>query len=157
MEHSRITVFAGHYGSGKTTVAVNYAVSLKNAGKNVSICDVDIVNPYYRVHDFKPLLESHGVEVISSDFANTNLDVPAVPAGMRAVFDRPERHFVIDLGGDERGALALGQYNDLLNSEKSMEMLMVVNPYRPMSADVAGLREIKDEIEAACGCCSHSP
>ncbi|MCL2461913.1 MAG: hypothetical protein FWF44_04545, partial [Defluviitaleaceae bacterium] len=87
----------------------------------------------------------------SPEFANTNLDIPVIPASIRSVFDMPERRFVIDLGGDERGALALGQYGDLLNKEKSLEMLMVVNPYRPMSADVGGLREIKEEIEAACG------
>ncbi|MCL2352798.1 MAG: hypothetical protein FWC55_09740 [Firmicutes bacterium] len=151
MDFKRVTIFAGHYGSGKTTVAVNCALSLAKSGAGVSVCDADIVNPYFRVHDFKALLEDNGAEVISSVFANTNLDVPAVPAGLSAVFDRPDRRFIIDLGGDERGALALGRHRDRLNGEKSLDMLLVFNTYRPLSSDVAGLLEIKNEIEAASG------
>ena len=80
MEHTRLTLFAGHYGSGKTNIAVNYALLLANEGKKVCIADLDIVNPYFRTKDSAEVLEKAGVELISPQFANTNVDLPALPA-----------------------------------------------------------------------------
>ena len=48
MKFKRLTLMAGHYGSGKTNIAVNLAMMLKKAGEDVVIADLDIVNPYYR-------------------------------------------------------------------------------------------------------------
>ena len=45
MDSKRLTLFAGHYGSGKTNIAVNYALRLADEGKKVCIADLDIVNP----------------------------------------------------------------------------------------------------------------
>ena len=71
LSYKRTTVFAGHYGSGKTNVAVNYALWLKNFEKNVSVADLDIVNPYFRTKDSAKVLEKSGIMLISSEFANT--------------------------------------------------------------------------------------
>ena len=76
----RVTIFAGHYGSGKTNIAVNYALSLVREGKEVTIADLDIVNPYYRTKDSSEILAANGIELIRSPYANTNVDVPALPA-----------------------------------------------------------------------------
>ena len=35
LEDKRLTLFAGHYGSGKTNIAVNYAKKLKSEGGSV--------------------------------------------------------------------------------------------------------------------------
>ena len=80
MENKRVTLFAGHYGSGKTNIAVNYALWLKQYKEKVSIADLDIVNPYFRTKDSMAVLAENGVELISSEFANSNVDVPALPA-----------------------------------------------------------------------------
>ena len=48
MSEKRVTLFAGHYGSGKTNIAVNYAKLLAAKGLAVTLADLDIVNPYFR-------------------------------------------------------------------------------------------------------------
>ena len=80
MESKRITVFAGHYGSGKTNIAVNYALKLREKFDKVNIADLDIVNPYFRSKDSEKYLEEKGIHLISSEYANSNVDVPAIPA-----------------------------------------------------------------------------
>ena len=80
MKHKRLTLFAGHYGSGKTNIAVNYALHLAGEGKKVCIADLDIVNPYFRTKDSAQVLKDAGVHLISPTFANTNVDLPALPA-----------------------------------------------------------------------------
>ena len=74
----RINIFAGHYGSGKTNIAVNYALSLKEMKEKVSIADLDIVNPYFRTKDSASVLKEKGIRLISSEFANTNVDTPEI-------------------------------------------------------------------------------
>ena len=76
MEHKRLTLFAGHYGSGKTNIAVNYALELARSGKKVCIADLDIVNPYFRTADSAKELEQAGIDLISPKFANSNVDLP---------------------------------------------------------------------------------
>ena len=76
----RLTLFAGHYGSGKTNIALNYARSLhRDQGLPVTIADLDIVNPYFRTKDSEQQLSAEGIGLICSPFANSNLDVPAMP------------------------------------------------------------------------------
>ncbi len=60
----RVTLFSGHYGSGKTNVAVNYAVKLKENGLDCAIIDLDIVNPYFRTKDSAERLKRAGVETV---------------------------------------------------------------------------------------------
>jgi hypothetical protein len=149
MEHKRLTVFAGHYGSGKTNLAVNYALCLASEGKRVVIADLDIVNPYFRTKDSELELRAAGVEVISPRFANSNVDLPALPAeSYRLISDRSV-YGVIDLGGDDRGAYALGRFADAIREENDFRMALVVNCYRPMTETVEGLVEILHEIEGA--------
>lgn len=151
MEHKRLTLFAGHYGSGKTNIAVNYSLHLAKMGLPVTVADLDIVNPYFRTKDSAKVLESAGIELISSPFANSNLDVPAMPPEVyRLVADRT-RFGVLDIGGDDRGALALGRYVPMILEENNYEMLFVINKFRPLTRDVDGTMEVMAEIEEACG------
>lgn len=147
----RITIFAGHYGSGKTTLAIKYALHLKEQGLDVTIVDLDIVNPYFRAADKKDELEKYGIELIASDYANTNVDFPAIPSSVYSVIDNKSKHVVIDLGGDDRGAYALGRYKDKILEENNYAMLMVINIYRPLTSNVDDLLQIKQEIETAGG------
>lgn len=147
MIKKRITVFSGHYGSGKTNVSVNYAISLKKEGKSVSIYDLDIVNPYFRTVDAMERLKSEGVGLIVSPFAETNVDIPAMNSASYKMIDDKSEYAVVDLGGDDRGALALGRFSEGIKEENDYLMVLVVNVFRPETKDLSGLIEIKEEIE----------
>ena len=151
MDYKRLTLFAGHYGSGKTNIAVSYSLHLAKMGLPVTVADLDIVNPYFRTKDSAQVLHQAGIELISSPFANSNLDVPAMPPEVyRLVADR-SRYGVLDIGGDDRGALALGRYVPMIKEENDYEMLFVINKSRPLTRDVDGTLEVMAEIEEACG------
>ena len=151
MEYKRITLFAGHYGSGKTNIAVNYAIEIRKAGHPVRIADLDIVNPYFRTKDSADRLAEAGIELISSAYANTNVDIPALPAQIYALTDDKSVHAVMDIGGDDRGALALGRYAPAILAEGDFEMLFVANMYRPLTRTPAEALEVMREIETAGG------
>lgn len=151
MEHKRLTLFAGHYGSGKTNIAVNYALHLASEGKQVCIADLDIVNPYFRTKDSAEDLERAGVKLISPQFANTNVDLPALPAeAYRLVTDR-KTYGIMDIGGDDRGAYALGRYVPAILEENDYRMVFVANASRPLTRTPEEAMEVMREIEAACG------
>lgn len=149
MEIKRISIFSGHYGSGKTNIAVNFALYLKKLGKDVVIYDLDIVNPYFRTVDAENTLKKAGVELVVSPYAETNVDIPAMNSAAYKMVDDKSTYAVIDLGGDDRGALALGRFADKIKQENNYDMFLVVNPYRPETRDIKSLSEIKNEIEKA--------
>lgn len=151
MKWKRVTLLAGHYGSGKTNIAVNLALALRKQYDRVLIADLDIVNPYFRTKDSADALARAGIRLICSDYANTNLDAPALPQEMYAVTDDRETHAVVDIGGDDRGALALGRYAPALLDERDYDLLFVANFYRPLTPDADAAVEVMREIEAACG------
>ena len=145
----RISIFCGHYGSGKTNIAVNYALSLKEQGIPVRIADLDIVNPYFRTKDSAQELEAAGIELISPVFANTNVDLPALPQEMYALVQQKHMHAVMDVGGDDRGAYALGRYAPFIREENNFDLFCVVNFFRPLTATPEEAAEVMAEIEAA--------
>ena len=151
MEHKRLTLFAGHYGSGKTNIAVNYALLLAGEGKRVCIADLDIVNPYFRTKDSAAVLEASGIDLISPQFANTNVDLPALPAESYRLVTDKSTYGIMDIGGDDRGAYALGRYVPAMKEENNYRMIFVANCYRPLTRTPEDAMEIMAEIEAACG------
>lgn len=151
MEHKRLTLFAGHYGSGKTNIAVNYALALAKEEKKVLIGDLDIVNPYFRTKDSAKVLEDAGIELISPQYANTNVDLPALPAENYRLVQDKSCFGIMDIGGDDRGAYALGRYTPFILEEGDYRMAFVANCYRPLTRTPEDALEIMREIEAACG------
>ena len=151
MNPKRVTLFAGHYGSGKTNIAVNYALKMAEAGLPVTIADLDIVNPYFRTKDSAEDLARAGVALISSAYANTNVDLPALPAELYALTQNRDRYAVLDVGGDDRGALALGRYTPAILEEGNYEMIFVANFYRPLTPTAEDAIEVMREIETAGG------
>ena len=147
----RLTIFAGHYGSGKTNLAVNYALHLKTKGYPVKIADLDIVNPYFRTKDSEQELKAADIQLISPAYANSNVDLPALPQELYSLVQRRDFHAVLDVGGDDRGAYALGRYTPYILEENDYRMVYVANFYRPLTKTPEEALEVMGEIEAACG------
>ena len=147
----RVNLFCGHYGSGKTNVAVNFAFYLKKQGLDVAIADIDIVNPYFRTKDSENELKSAGIDVISLPFANSNVDLPALPPEVYSLVQNRTRMAVFDIGGDDRGAYALGRYAPYILEENDFHMFFVANFCRPLTRTAQEAMEVMKEIEEACG------
>ena len=144
----RITIFAGHYGSGKTNIAINFAKALKHSGKSVMLADLDIVNPYFRTKDAEKMLSSYGIKTIAPVFANTNLDIPALPGEIFSVFEMDDTVCIFDVGGDDDGAYPLGQYKRFFD-KCQYRMYFVANMKRPLTSNADELSDIFDAIEKA--------
>ncbi|MBQ9544763.1 MAG: hypothetical protein IJV00_06530 [Clostridia bacterium] len=151
MKTKRVTLFAGHYGSGKTNIAVNYALWLRSSGKETLICDLDIVNPYFRTKDSRKLFEEAGIKLIAGEFASSNVDLPALPQEIYGAVQNRSVYAVMDVGGDDRGALALGRYVPYILEENDYEMLFVANFSRPLTRTPEEALEVMREIEDAGG------
>lgn len=149
MEYKRITMLCGHYGSGKTNIALNMAYRLKETKEKVAIADLDIVNPYFRTKDSEAELKEKGIRLIASEYAGTNVDIPALPQDMYSLTDDKNVYAVIDVGGDDRGALALGRIMPSIKAEDNYEIFLVINKYRPLTPDVESTLEVMAEIETA--------
>ena len=145
----RITILCGHYGTGKTNVAVNLALAMAKTGENVTVADLDIVNPYFRTLDSAAAFDEAGIRLICSRFANTNVDLPSLPPDLYAITDDKSHRVVIDVGGDDSGAMVLGRLAPAILEEGSYDMYLVVNRYRPLTPDVPSTIEVMGEIEAA--------
>ncbi len=151
MTTKRLTILCGHYGSGKTNVAVNLAFKLREQHERVTVADLDIVNPYFRTKDSMKEFDERGIRLICSPYANSNVDIPALPQELYSVTDDKGQTVVLDIGGDDRGALALGRLAEQIKAEDDYAMLMVINRYRPLTPDAASTIEVMREIETACG------
>lgn len=149
MNYKRITLLCGHYGSGKTNIAVNMALDLSRDHEKVVIADLDIVNPYFRTVDSEEDLREAGVKLVVSSYANSNVDIPALPQEMYSLVDDKSLTCVVDVGGDDRGAYALGRISGAIREENDYDMFLVINRYRPLTPDAESTLEIMHEIEAA--------
>ncbi|MBR6795136.1 MAG: hypothetical protein IKM52_03395 [Clostridia bacterium] len=147
----RVFLFAGHYGSGKTNIAVNWAFHLRSLGKKVTVADLDIVNPYFRSKDSEEELRAQGIDLICSEYANTNLDIPALSPETYRLVMQDDSYAIFDVGGDDRGALALGRYTPHILEENRYEMWFVANFCRPLTQDAQSAYEVMREVETAGG------
>ena len=144
----RLTLLCGHYGSGKTNVAVNLAFYLKEQYNNVVVADLDIVNPYFRTKDSIDDFKARGIELICSEYANTNVDIPALPANMYRLTADKDITAVIDVGGDDRGAYALGRLVPEIKAEKTDDFwrVTITMPYEIIKK-VYGITDIPSGYE----------
>ncbi len=147
-----VTVITGHYGVGKTNLAINLALDARYAGLEVRVADLDVVNPYFRSSDYRDLLEDAGVQVIAPRDAGTTLDAPAISGQVSAALDwaRGEagRLLIVDAGGDDAGATALGRFAGGI-AEGGYDLLYVVNRSRNLTHDAHEALSVLREIEAA--------
>ncbi|MBR4279005.1 MAG: PhoH family protein [Clostridia bacterium] len=145
----KVTVIAGPYGSGKTNIAVNLAMDIAKSGSVCRIADLDIVNPYFRSADNAEMLEKMGVQTMIPIFANTNVDIPALPSNYQLLFTG-EGYSVADVGGDGDGAAVLGRSHDDY-VEAGYKMYFVYNRYRYITSEPEGALEVLNEIKRASG------
>ncbi|MEA4896805.1 MAG: hypothetical protein VB115_01030 [Christensenellaceae bacterium] len=129
----RIQAMVGHYGSGKSEIALSLAIGARADGRAAAVVDLDIVNPFFRSAEQGALLNERGVELIAPPYALTGVDLPVLAPDVMGVFARPELFAVLDVGGDDAGAAALGGYKPYFDAQ-SAALNYVVNPFRPYSA-----------------------
>lgn len=141
-----LTIIGGHYGSGKTEIAVNLALFARSKGAQVTLADIDIVNPYFRSYEQRKPLEEKGITVITGSLGGT-ADLPALPAELGALFQASTTIRIIDVGGDPVGARVLARYHDQLDVA-SFDFLFVLNANRPETASVERAKAMIEEIEA---------
>ena len=141
----RITLFCGHYGSGKTEIAINTALELRKTHEKTAIVDLDIVNPYFRTAEHADLFEERGIRLLCPTFAMTTVDIPGLPAQIQSIFDTPNEKVVFDVGGDDTGSVALGRYKPYFDRD-DFEMLFVINALRPFSSNVEDIADLYERI-----------
>ena len=145
----KITIITGHYGSGKTNFSVNLAVNAAAEGRSVAIADLDIVNPYFRTADFRKMFGEKGIKLIAPDFACSNLDIPSIQFDVEQLAVS-EDCLIIDVGGDDAGATALGRYSEALSAfSDDMDMFYVINQRRYLTHTPDEVIALMYEIEAA--------
>lgn len=145
----KITVVTGHYGSGKTNFSANLAIKLAAEGKKVTVADLDIVNPYFRSADFAELFKEKNVTLAAPMFANTNLDIPAISFDLERIAEE-DGYLIVDVGGDEDGAAALGRYANGFSAHlDNIEVVYVVNMYRYLTGTAEGAVQFMNEIAYA--------
>ncbi len=148
MNFSKMNIITGHYGSGKTNFAVNLALDIARSGKQCTIVDLDIVNPYFRTADFAELFKQNNITLKVPKYANTNLDIPALNFDINSIISESE-YVILDVGGDDAGATALGRYAPAIKRLDDVQMLYVVNCFRYLIKKPTDAVELMHDIELA--------
>lgn len=146
LDDKRIRIITGHYGSGKTEFAVNYAVKLTDAGKKVSLADLDVVNPYFRSRECEKLFEEKGIELLGFILKEHGMDLPAVSGNVAKALMDKSREYIIDLGGNSAGARAFASFRSMVVVEEC-DLFFVINANRPETADYLGVMTQIQSIE----------
>ena len=152
MKDARIRIIIGHYGSGKTEFAVNYALELSKQTSNIALCDLDIVNPYFRSREKASLLEENNVHVISGARGHDiNLDVPMLSPSILAPLQDETQNVILDVGGDSTGARVLARFAAFFKPGK-YDMFFVLNANRQETQElknvISHIRNIEDTVGA---------
>jgi hypothetical protein len=143
-----IVAIVGNYGSGKTEISINLAVNKKRAGIDVRVADLDLINPYFRTREAKARLTELGIEVVVPTEQYLQADLPILIPAIAGMLRQPTQLTLLDVGGDDVGATVLSSLADPLKG-KQVNMLQVVNPFRPFTDTATGCLKVKAEIEAA--------
>ena len=157
----RVTVIAGHYGSGKTEFAVNLALKekqnldLQKRYEKVALLDMDIANPYFRSRERQKMLQDVGIEIIYNTFGfDITEDLPAITAAVRGPLENPEYRAIVDVGGNDSGARVLKQFAKYLTAD-DVELLCVLNGNRYETDTAVGMIAHLQSIEAETGLAFH--
>lgn len=141
-----IVIICGNYGSGKTETAVNLALDQKRQGIDVRVADLDLVNPYFRTRAAIQVLENAGIELVLPDKKYMHADLPILAPAVAGMIQQPAELTIIDAGGDDVGVTVLAALSDHLTA-RNVNMLQVINPFRPFTENVQGCIKVQKEIE----------
>ncbi len=147
MLESRVTVLVGHFGSGKTEIALNAATGLAARGIAVTVADLDVVKPYFRTRSARDLLAELGIDLLAPLGPNIHADLPIIVPEIRSQLRQSSRRLIIDVGGDDVGARVLGSLSDVVPHEET-ECLPVLNFRRPSTLDPEAAVAMVRRIEA---------
>jgi hypothetical protein len=145
----RLVIITGPFGSGKTEVAISYALASAAVGRRTALADLDVVNPYFRAQDHRAALERGGVRVVAPEEPFTRYEVPALSPELRAVMTEASLYTVADVGGDPVGARILGMFRPYLKRDE-LELWLVINPWRPAAVE-GELTELLGAIQREAG------
>ena len=145
---NRVTIFVGHFGSGKTEIALNGALDLAAAGHLVTLADIDVVKPYFRSRAARAILDDAGIRLLAPTGDNTHSDLPIIVPEIRSALKDPGCRLVMDAGGDDNGAKVLGSLADVVPAAET-SCLAVLNFRRPSTPDPAGAVAMVRDIEGA--------
>jgi len=146
-----VTILVGHFGSGKTEIAINLAFGLRRRGAEVTLVDLDLVKPYFRCRIAKEALEAAGIRLVAPKGEQFYADLPIlVPDARAAARDSGASgaRVIFDVGGHDLGARALGSLSGLLDRQAT-DLLFVVNASRPFAEDLSGLQSMLTAVQAA--------
>lgn len=140
-----LTIFCGHFGSGKTEVALNNIINRK-INKQKVLIDLDVINPFFKASDLEEVLLKNNIELVKPLFAGTNAEVPALSPKVTGFITDKKSYVVIDVGGDDQGAVVLSCYSEIIK-KRSYKMYCVVNTKRLFTKEVENIKKMVDEIE----------
>ncbi len=146
-----IVILVGHFGSGKSEIALNLAFGLRARGREVSLVDLDVVKPYFRCRLAHAELADKGIRLVAPEGDRFYADLPIIVPEVRGALSRSDddhARVIVDAGGDDLGAKAFGAMSDLVDRTRA-ELLFVVNTRRPFAEDQAGLSAMLREVETA--------
>lgn len=141
-----LIIVIGAYGSGKSEYAINLALQFNKSHTNVTLVDLDIVNPYFRSRDVKDAFQEIGIEVISPDGQFTHADVPMISPRIMGAIQNEDRIVILDVGGDPVGCRALGRFFDAITA-RGYDMQLVVNTKRPRTGNPDEITEMLGMLE----------
>lgn len=109
------------------------------------------MNPYFRSTERKAELEAAGIRLLSPSFTNLGVEVPSLPAEIFSAFSDNSDLVIFDVGGDDTGAIALGQYHRFFSKidRSAIEVLYVVNARRPFSAELESNLDMIEKVTGA--------
>jgi len=132
------------FGSGKTELAINAALKVKEKYEKVSLADIDTISPYFRSRDVKEQLQEKGIEVITPSERLMRADLPIIVPQVGGYIQNQAFKNILDAGGNDDGATVLGSLNNFIRNV-SYAGLLVINKHRPFADDP---EKIKKQIKS---------
>ena len=147
----KMYVLIGNYGSGKSEIALNFAINAAERGERTELLDLDMVNTYFRLTERGKMTRMKEIRLVSPNFSCSGIETLSLPAEVISAFAMDWDTVVFDVGGDAAGSTALGRYHqdfmDMLNDGGELEVLNVVNTRRPLAGTVERIIHLQEEME----------
>ncbi len=147
MTEHKLIIVIGAYGSGKSEYAINLAKDLNDQDRDIVLCDMDVVNPYFRSRDVREQFEEIGIQVVAPEGEFKHADLPMISPRVRGMIMKTDRTVILDVGGDPAGARTLGRFVPEIK-KRGYELHFVVNTNRPFTSNPAEIKQMMEMIES---------